>query len=138
MAVPFPMFRYKLTWRTLTSRLPALQVHCALLEEATGKIKAFHIKRKNDAADQLLKYVAWVERQTGKKVKKGTMDGADNSEYAKSVELLCLDGIYFNLSVNCTSAEYGLVERANRTLKTLSGPCCLTLVCLTNSGRNVC
>lgn len=86
------------------------------LDEASGHIRGFSIKPMNEAADQLVKYVSWVERQTGKKVKTVTMDGAENSEYSKAVQLLGLDGIVFTVCAPYTSAENGRAERVNRTL----------------------
>ena len=86
------------------------------LDEASGHITARAIKRKNDASTELIKYVAWIERQSGTRVKRITMDGADKTDYAQAVNKLSLEGVEFNPTAPYSPAENGRAERVNRTL----------------------
>jgi len=119
--------------RTNLSKVPGASIHTdvahlnvpslggakyfvTFLDEATGHILARPIKRKNEAATELQKYVAWIERQTQGRVLKITMDGASRGDYAHAVKHLVGLGVEVHPTAPYTAMENGRAERINRTL----------------------
>ena len=85
------------------------------VDEASGHVRVMHLKSKGDAGYHLRKYVKWVERQTGNRVKKIVIDGG--KEYISEAETLELEGVEIDKSARYTPQENGRAERMNRTLK---------------------
>ena len=74
-------------------------------DEATSHIIARALKLKNEEASELVKYVSWIDWQTGNKIKSITIDGADKKDYAHAVKVLGNQEVEFKPSAPYTLAE---------------------------------
>ena len=70
---------------------------------------------KVDAAFNLEKYVKWVERQTGDRVKRIVLEGG--KEFLEAAKTLEPDGVEIDKSARYTPQEYSRAEHMNRSVK---------------------
>ncbi len=84
------------------------------IDEASGHVDACPLRYKDDAAESLLCYLKWLERQTGNRVKCVFIDGG--GEYEEAVTILADDGVDVITSAPYTSQGKGRAEKLHRTL----------------------
>jgi transposase InsO family protein len=87
-----------------------------LVDQYSGHISTKILKLKSDALEAIKSYIAYVERQTGHKVKKLVTDGGGEFVNKALTEILTEAGIQHNISPPYTPQHNGFAERANRTI----------------------
>jgi transposase InsO family protein len=87
-----------------------------LVDQYSGHISTKILKLKSNALEAIKVYIAYVERQTGCKVKKLVTDGGGEFVNKALTEVLTQAGIQHNVSPPYTPQHNGFAERANRTI----------------------
>jgi transposase InsO family protein len=87
-----------------------------LVDQFSGHISTKILKLKSDALEAIKVYIAYVERQTGRKLKKLVTDGGGEFVNKALTEILTQAGIQHNISPPYTPQHNGFAERANRTI----------------------
>ena len=76
----------------------------------------YFLKKKSEALTKFKQYNAFVETQTGQKLKKLRVDGGGEYIGDEFKEYLLTNGIFLEVTAAYSSSQNGIAERRNRTV----------------------
>lgn len=92
-----------------------------IVEEFSRFVAVRPIRSKSDAAEEVLRFVKYFEKQTGHPVRKIHTDGG--TEFRRALDRLDADGVQISVTTAHTPESNGLAERAHQTILSLARSC---------------
>lgn len=104
--------------------IPSIQGHkyfVTIVEEFSRFVCVCPIRCKADAADKVLRFIKYFEKQSGHTVRRIHADGG--TEFTKAIDHLRDDGLNISITAPYTPESNGLAERTHQTVLSLARTC---------------
>ncbi|MCO5611032.1 hypothetical protein L7F22_065281 [Adiantum nelumboides] len=110
----------------------------SFINDATRKVWVYPLRAKSDVLDTFKKFLAFVENQTGKKLRSLCSDNGGEYVSKAFIAFCAAKGIKRELIAPFNPSQNGVAERLNRTIKRKFGVCCHMLHYLMVFGQKLC